>query len=226
MLTPNPCPGAGAAGSSTAYHLHKYAQDDAPDTAVNITIFEKTDRIGGRTLTVNPHGQAQESIELGASIFIQINAILYNATQEFGLETTSFSDAGGVMSIWDGDKFVLEIDQTLPTWRVVLKILWKYGIRGPVNANNLMKATIAKFLKLYEKPFFPFKSLSERAFDLDLLEATGVTGKEYLEKNNVSSSGNSLPFYSPLISLLYMVPHARTTKQWLKLPLTIYGIGG
>lgn len=163
--------------------MQKYAEEDG--VAVNITIFEKTDRIGGRTLTINPFGNPSDRVELGASIFVEINAILYNATKEFGLETTGFGDGDRIMAIWDGDKFVLEIDQSLPSWRIVLKIFWKYGIRGPVNANRLMKATIAKFLNLYQAPYFPFRSLTERANELDLLEATSLTGEEFLRKNNV-----------------------------------------
>jgi len=51
----------------------------------------------------------------------------------------------------------------------------------------LMKATVGKFLKLYEAPFFPFRSLSDRALDLDLTSATSMTGEQLLAENNVSN---------------------------------------
>ncbi|KAL1873602.1 hypothetical protein VTK73DRAFT_844 [Phialemonium thermophilum] len=178
--------GAGAAGSSTAYHLYKFAEQDG--VAVNVTLFEKTDRIGGRTLTINPFDDPSQAVELGASIFVQINAILYNATQEFGLETTSFGDVEGLLGIWDGEKFVFEIDESLPTWRIALKIFWKYGVRAPLNTNRLMQATIKKFLGLYQAPYFPFRSLTERTYELDLIPATSVNGEIFLKHNNVGES--------------------------------------
>jgi len=51
-----------------------------------------------------------------------------------------------------------------------------------------MKKTVGKFLKLYEPPFFPFRSLSDRAFDLGLTEVTSVTGEQFLTANHVSNS--------------------------------------
>jgi prenylcysteine oxidase/farnesylcysteine lyase len=166
--------------------LNKYATQDG--LAINVTVFEKTDHIGGRTLTINPFGNESIHVELGASIFVELNAILYNATQEFGLETTNRwngDDDDGFMSIWDGEKFVLEIDQSQPSWRIALQIVWKYGIQAPRRTNNLMKSTISKFLKLYELPSFPFESLSEKTYELGLLEATSLTGAEFLRKNKV-----------------------------------------
>ncbi|OAF57473.1 hypothetical protein VC83_04727 [Pseudogymnoascus destructans] len=56
---------------------------------------------------------------------------------------------------------------------------------SPILANKLMKATVAKFLKLYQPPFFPFRSLSERVVELDLISATGVTGDQLLVSNSV-----------------------------------------
>jgi prenylcysteine oxidase/farnesylcysteine lyase len=43
-----------------------------------------------------------------------------------------------------------------------------------------MKASVAKFLKLYEAPFFPFRSLSDAALDLDFISVTGLTGEQQL----------------------------------------------
>lgn len=72
--------GAGAAGSSAAYHLRKYANESG--IPINVTVFEKTGRIGGRTLTVNVYDDPIEPIELGASIFVDVNYILSNATRD------------------------------------------------------------------------------------------------------------------------------------------------
>lgn len=50
-----------------------------------------------------------------------------------------------------------------------------------------MQKTVATFLKLYEEPYFPFRSLSTRAFELDLAKITGVTGQQFLADNGISA---------------------------------------
>lgn len=49
-----------------------------------------------------------------------------------------------------------------------------------------MKSTVGKFQKLYETPFFPFRSLSDRALDLELIAVTSITGEQLLKANDVS----------------------------------------
>jgi prenylcysteine oxidase/farnesylcysteine lyase len=179
--------GAGAAGSSTAYYLRKYAEEH--DLAINVTLFEKTDRVGGRTLTIQPFDIAglSESVELGASIFIELNAILYNATREFGLATTTREEdgVGGILAFWDGDKIRFDIDGSHSEWRTKARLVWRYGYYALKNSQALMHKTIAKFLNLYEPPYFPFKSLTQRTYELELLEETSLTGEEFLRKNKV-----------------------------------------
>jgi prenylcysteine oxidase/farnesylcysteine lyase len=179
--------GAGAAGSSAAYHLRKYATEH--DLAVNITVFEKTDRIGGRTLTIRPFdvSDASHHVELGASIFITLNAILYNATRDFGLETTTREADGvdGILAFWDGDKIRFDIDSSHSEWRTKARLVWRYGYYALKNSQALMHKTVAKFLNLYEPPYFPFKSLTQRTYELELLEETSSTGEEFLRKNKV-----------------------------------------
>src|SRR5690348_8857591 len=70
--------GAGAAGSSAAYHLFRFS---APSSAKPvITVFESLPRIGGRSCTVDALNSPQHPTELGASIFVKTNPILYNAS--------------------------------------------------------------------------------------------------------------------------------------------------
>ncbi|KAI3551390.1 prenylcysteine oxidase [Colletotrichum abscissum] len=176
--------GAGAGGSSAAYYLQKFAE--AEGLPVNITVFEKTDRVGGRTLTVDAYGNPLEPVELGASIFIEANHIIYNASINFGLplkEPESGSD--GFLGIWDGEKFVFSQDDSSWNWWNLAKLFWKYGT-APYKAQKLVQSTVATFLQLYEKPHFPFRSLTQRVFELDLLKATSVTGEQFLANNDIS----------------------------------------
>ncbi|KAK3313192.1 VID27 cytoplasmic protein-domain-containing protein [Apodospora peruviana] len=179
--------GAGAAGSATAYYLRKYTKESG--ISVNITIFEKTDRIGGRTLTVNPFGDTSQRLELGASIFIQKNCILYDSLAEFGLRPRDpDEDSDSTLGIWDGDEFVFTIDQKNSFWWNAYKVIRKYGVLAPRRTQKLVDSTIDRFLQLYEAPHFPFKSLTQRVYELDLVKATGVTGEQFLKTNNIGDS--------------------------------------
>lgn len=177
--------GAGAAGSSTAYHLRQYAVDAG--VPINVTVFERSSYVGGRSTTVNAYGNALEPVELGASIFVDVNTILKNASDKFGLRPRqSKSDEQEILGIWNGKVFVYT--QKDGGWRYwdIAKLLWKYGL-SPIRTQTLRKKTIGPFLKLYKAPFFPFRSLSDRALDLGLTEFTAATGAQLLADNKVCS---------------------------------------
>jgi prenylcysteine oxidase/farnesylcysteine lyase len=164
--------------------LRRYA--DESGIAINVTLFEKTDRIGGRTLTVNIYDDPTEPVELGASIFVDVNYILSNATRDFGLQVKSpGTDNDSLLGVWDGDSFVYTQDSNTWDWVNFARLFWKYGT-APYRTHKLVQSTVATFLKLYEEPFFPFRSLSTRAFQLDLVKVTGMTGRQFLAANNVS----------------------------------------
>lgn len=180
--------GAGAAGSNTAYSLRKYA--DSSSTPVNITVFERAPYIGGRSTTVNVFGNPAYPIELGASIFVQVNYNLVNASRDLGLVVKSASQARpkeseDVIGVWDGKEFVFRMQESYNWWNIA-KLIWQYGW-APVRTQNLMRATVNKFLQLYEEPIFPFKSLTAAAMRVGLLNATATRGLEFLNKNHVSA---------------------------------------
>ncbi|KAL5000203.1 Prenylcysteine lyase-domain-containing protein [Aspergillus recurvatus] len=178
--------GAGAAGASTAYSLRKYA--DSLGLPVNITVFERASYVGGRSTTVNVFDDPAYPIELGASIFVQVNYNLVNASKELGLDVRSANSKRpgdtAAIGVWDGKEFVFLMEDSSSWWNIA-KLLWRYGL-APVRAQNLMKNTVNKFLQLYNEPLFPFKSLTAAAASVGLLDATSTTGATFLEKNNVS----------------------------------------
>ncbi|KAK5995594.1 Farnesylcysteine lyase-like protein [Cladobotryum mycophilum] len=178
--------GAGAAGSSAAYHLRQFAEEEG--VAVNVTIFEKTDHIGGRTITVNAFNDPLQAIELGASIFVKINHVLYNATQKFDLSLggMSIKSKDDITAIWDGKNFVFQSTDATSWWWDVSKMWWRYGT-SPYWANKLVNEVVGKFLKLYEAPYFPFRSLTARAYELDLVSVTALTGEQWLAQNKIDA---------------------------------------
>lgn len=157
------------------------------DIPTNITVFERNDYIGGRTTTVNVWDQHTFPVELGGSIFVEVNQIMVEAMKRFGLSPASqkLVETAGMpeLGVWNGQEFVLVTRQEDGWWDKA-KLLWKYGT-APLWTNRLMKSSVGKFLSMYDEPVFPWKSLSKVVEDVGLLEATGVTGEQYLKANGV-----------------------------------------
>jgi prenylcysteine oxidase / farnesylcysteine lyase len=179
--------GAGAAGSSTAYHLQQFAANKA--ISLDITIFESSSLIGGRTTTINALDDPQYPAELGASIFASVNHILVNATKDFELNTvnpgaTRPKETKYEIGIWDGWEFVYKATSDEFSWMDMAKLLWRYGL-APIRTQRLMKSTVAKFLKMYDEPLFPWKSLTEVAMRVGLLDTIATTGQQFLKINSV-----------------------------------------
>lgn len=130
---------------------------------------------------------ALESVELGASIFVKVNHILYSAASRFNLPLTdlSTSEPGDITAIWDGDKIVFESENGASWWWDAARMFWRYGA-APYKATKLVNQVVSTFLKLYQAPHFPFRSLTQRVYELGLQGATGVTGEQFLAKNKVS----------------------------------------
>ncbi|KAM3433377.1 hypothetical protein MY4824_006027 [Beauveria thailandica] len=181
--------GAGAAGASAAYHLGQYARDE--HLPINITIFEKTPRVGGRTLTVHPYNDSTSGalpVELGASIFVTANRIMHDAALLFNLTLVDPmpSRRGDRTIIWDGETIVFETtDDGSSWWWEAVRMWWRYGM-SPYRAVSLVKTVVSTFLKLYDPPFFPFRSLTQRAYELGLERVTGVTGAQFLADNKIN----------------------------------------
>lgn len=78
--------GAGPGGSSTAFFLSK-AQEKLQslgreNEGFEVTVFEREERIGGRTAVVHPYfDKSLPAIELGASIFADVNKNLKRAAK-------------------------------------------------------------------------------------------------------------------------------------------------
>jgi prenylcysteine oxidase/farnesylcysteine lyase len=154
---------------------------------VDITVYERSSFVGGRSTTVNAYNDPTQPVELGATIFVDVNFILKNATKHFGLnysQTTEKSD-DDILGIWNGETFVFKQKESGWSYWDLAKMFWKYGF-APRRTQTLMQKALKQFTFLYEPPFFPFRSLTNRAIDLGLSEFASVTGRQLLEKNSVS----------------------------------------
>ncbi|KAF1843973.1 prenylcysteine oxidase-like protein 1 precursor [Cucurbitaria berberidis CBS 394.84] len=181
--------GAGAGGSSAAYHLAQYATEASIPT--NITVFERNSYVGGRTTTVNAWDDPNTSVELGGSIFVEVNHIMVEAAKRFNLSAAEHNVATRLqipdLGIWNGKEFVIITRADEDTWWDKAKLLWRYGT-APLWTNRLMKSAVGKFLSIYDEPIFPWKSLSDVVEQVGLLEVTGVTGEQYLKANGIGEA--------------------------------------
>jgi len=106
----------------------------------------------------------------------------------------------GKLVVWDGEKFRFEQDEGSWSWWSYAKLFWKYGM-APYRTQKLVQAAVASYLRLYDEPWFPFRSLTERAYALGLVKLTGMTGQQYLEANKVSLRSYSRPSDSYLLTI-------------------------
>ncbi|RMZ82546.1 hypothetical protein DV738_g1683, partial [Chaetothyriales sp. CBS 135597] len=206
--------GGGAAGASAAYYLRKFANESAVDTHLEIALFEASARIGGRTTTINVFGDDGLRTELGASIFVKANPILYNATLDFGLDLRGFAEkktgADFEWGIWDGTDFVFKQAASESRWLGywdVVKLIWKYGI-SPIKVQRLTQAMVARFLTLYEEPVFPFKVLQQAVAETELMPFMALTGLELMREKGISDS-----FASDIIQASTRVNYAQNIAQ-------------
>ncbi|KAI9883411.1 MAG: hypothetical protein M1823_004828 [Watsoniomyces obsoletus] len=197
LLTPHGNPkrvaiiGAGSAGASAAYYLQKYAAE--ANISLSITVFESSSHIGGRSTTVNVYSDPTEPVELGASIFVEVNRNLVSAAKQFNLNISSdhvsesSKDTPEDLGVWNGEDFVFTMDEASSDWWNLAKLLWKYGT-APIRTQSLMKSTVASFLKMYDAPYFPFKDLSQVVHDVGLTKVTALTGEQLLDAHQISRS--------------------------------------
>lgn len=178
--------GAGSGGASAAYYLNRFKH---PCSRVNITVYERSSYVGGRSTTIDVYGDPTEPVELGASIFVEVNKNLVSAAREFGLATQGFKPKikklPNTLGVYDGQDWVFMGSES--GWWTTAKILWKYGL-APIRTQQLMKKTVGAFIKMYDQPHFPFRDLSQTAYDLGLTEATAATGEQFLEANGIRGS--------------------------------------
>jgi prenylcysteine oxidase/farnesylcysteine lyase len=123
--------GGGAAGTSAAYFLAHLAQWNS-SLKTQVTLFEQSDYIGGRSTTVLPPRDVDEDqvpVELGASIFVDANRNLVKAAKLFNLTLQPGMGGGeletdSLIGIWDGKEFVYTESRKGGYWDM-FKLWWR-----------------------------------------------------------------------------------------------------
>ncbi|KAL1894102.1 hypothetical protein Cpir12675_003837 [Ceratocystis pirilliformis] len=174
--------GAGAGGASTAYYLRKFA--DEANIPVNITIFEKTNRVGGRSLTVNAWDKPGYPVELGSSMFVPESGIVSSIVREAKLNFRylEYSEGSSNAGVWNGEELVYRynFDEDVPFWDRVARF-FRFGF-DPAMATSRVSKTGDSIKMMYSEPHFPFQSLDKVVSDVDLLTPRNTVGSEFLRK--------------------------------------------
>ncbi|GAB4820077.1 hypothetical protein N2152v2_007123 [Parachlorella kessleri] len=114
--------GGGVGGAASAYYLKSLLGD-----AVNITLFEQHDTLGGRTSSWKSGDRVDDRVyELGASIAWTGNHYLRFLAGEAGLSVHDISDSDSRLAVFDGSQLVFKESE----WRLLtlLRLLWRYGL--------------------------------------------------------------------------------------------------
>lgn len=221
--------GAGAGGTSAAYFLSK-AQDRLENLgmsseSIDVTIFERDERIGGRTTVIHPyHDERLPAIELGASIFADVNKNLKRAAKQFGLSTGAKIGLGAP-GVWDGQQFVIE--NPGDGWWNSAKLFWRYGY-SPLTTQKLVRSLVDKFVQLYNPSFmhkqsnqsnqtesgFPWDTVKKMARSLSLDSLAGINAGDHFYQSGVSKL-----FVEEIIEAATLVNYGQEIYS-------IHGVGG
>ncbi|CAF4101235.1 unnamed protein product [Rotaria magnacalcarata] len=175
--------GAGAAGSSAAFFLNKQLSILACRDKVEITIYEKETRVGGRAAIIHPYNDPKYNpVEIGASIYASVNLHLKRAIEQFNL-SPKFLDIDNTHNtyLYNGKTVLVDMDD--PTTR--------YNPVSLMRMNSLAQATVQRFLQLYQRRFQllkgPFRTVEAYAKAIDLEPRVNESGFEFLTRNGLDT---------------------------------------
>ena len=104
--------GAGAAGSSAAFFLHKQLLTLARRDQIEITVYEKESSVGGRAAIIRPYNDLKyDPVEIGASIYVSANLHLIRAIEQFNLSPKLLqTDDDHVTYLYNGKTMLVDMD--------------------------------------------------------------------------------------------------------------------
>ncbi|KAF9401629.1 hypothetical protein BGX21_001096, partial [Mortierella sp. AD011] len=136
----------------------------------SITIFEQSDKIGGRcaAFRLQSPGEEDKYIEVGASIFVKANHNLVDASKKFGLKVKQLDDE--MLAIWNGNEFIFEES----SWKFVsiIKGLRRWGL-SPIKSPEA------------------FHTISDFAQRFKLDKVASVFTNHFLQDNNIGDQYNT-----------------------------------
>eukprot|EP00834_Sanchytrium_tribonematis_P002739 NODE_91_length_21557_cov_0.766660.p5 type:complete len:433 gc:universal NODE_91_length_21557_cov_0.766660:16355-15057(-) len=184
--------GAGPAGTSFAHHF------DSESTNLQIDVFEKSDKIGGRVDSIAVPFNGGIKVDFGASIFVDSNPILVNASKKFNLK---YLNESGTFGFYNGKEFVFESSPY--GWLTKIRMLWRYGY-SLKRGTDLGDQAAAKYKKIYELD--SFDDIGKLLGDLDLWETLNTTAR-------IALAGLSENFKNEIAEVTTLVNYGRDLDQ-------------
>ncbi|KAI9105655.1 Prenylcysteine lyase-domain-containing protein [Phlyctochytrium arcticum] len=180
--------GAGASGTGFAYYLSTILPKDSD---VKLTIYEETDKIGGRAQALNVSGLI---VELGASIFLKENRLLYSAVQEFGLEAHDVQAAvheSGISpwGIWNGQEFLFKASPNKA--KMIADMLWRYKL-APITVRRLAREAADAFARAAynDSNSLEFSDLKQYTQLLGIADYANVTADTFFKNDRAIGEHN------------------------------------
>ncbi|KAI7885671.1 hypothetical protein K492DRAFT_157009 [Lichtheimia hyalospora FSU 10163] len=180
--------GGGAAGTSAAFWLkNAFPTTTKSGVQVSATLYERSNFLGGRSTVIPIKDDPELGLfELGASIFIERNYNLMNATKRFGLNLTGLTELPFErgLGIWDGKDFLFE-ESGNKYWDMA-KLLWRYGY-SLIRFNNHLESIISCFADLVyhgKDSVSPFYQVDTALGQFGLETLLNETSSDYLEKRH------------------------------------------
>jgi protoporphyrinogen oxidase len=175
--------GSGVGGSFTAYFLDKLKD-------VDITVFERDDRIGGRIRSLNLNLPELEYVELGGTLISENNRFLCEAVKEYQLEKVQGeTNQKSSFGVWKENDWAYYHSSKYGDWFASLKLLYKYGIwHGPIQAKSLAKMVGDMFMKVYDHldQKNTWTRVEREIERLELMDYSTETCASYLEKQGIN----------------------------------------
>ncbi|SJX64773.1 related to Prenylcysteine oxidase precursor [Sporisorium reilianum f. sp. reilianum] len=214
--------GGGPTGTSAAYFLSRASAQLAQlnTTQISTTLYERSAQLGGRTAVTYPYDNSTyDPVELGASIFADVNLNLRRAVKEFALETGAHTGLAGQMGIWDGQQFLFEGDQS--SWWTSAKFFLRYGYSA-ITTEGIVKRQLGYFAGLYSPRFlharrgksgetasgYPWSSVEDLAAAINATELVATTGMQFFKDRRVSEL-----FIEEMVEAATRVNYAQDTDQ-------------
>lgn len=179
--------GAGIGGTSTAYFLRNFSQNFEHD----IHVFEAGGKPGGRVSTIEFEGDYFDS---GASIIHEKNFHLVRFARLLGLKPVPQLGDTEILGIWNGKEFVYRDvilgkdfwSRQVSGWINSFRILWRYGIKGLIQMQLLVKALLDQWSLLYLENRDVYTTVEDLLSSINLYQITQKKLWEILIENGLS----------------------------------------
>ncbi|KAI7166013.1 hypothetical protein KC343_g11817 [Hortaea werneckii] len=176
--------GAGLAGASVAFHAY---EELYPHSRLQITIYEREPRFGGRIHTIEPQTEFSASLELGATTFSTDDQCLMQTLRAVGLQDTV---SAGLFHVPAHTRWTHVPSQNQVTcdvlglsWSQLAKRLWRYGVSAWRFRNEVI-STLEKWRRF--TIYRHFDTVQKGMDDLDLLPLISGNARDYLDSVNIS----------------------------------------